>query len=104
MVDTNGIPKNLAVLLKSLESDVSKTTHRFKDVEKYINKRARKLQKLVPLIAKSKNWNKLFDLYEEIQKILEKVEDLEGSIKDGQEVPFSSEEIVSLMEQEEIND
>lgn len=107
MADINGISKNLIDQFNLLENNVSKTTYRFRDVESYINRRVKKLKKLIPSMAKSKNLDKLssiIDLFGEVQNVLEKLEELEGSVVKIKEIPIDGTEIMDLAGQEIIED
>ena len=101
MDNINCISTNLANQLKLLENNVLETTNRFKDVQIYINRRLKKLKRMVPLITKSNDWtNKLssiIDLFDEVQRVLEKVDELDGTII--QEVSLEDE-----IDIEEVND
>lgn len=95
MADINCISEKLVGQLKLLETSASETTHRFKDVESYINKRIKKLRKIIPLVSKSNDWafrlSAVIDLFDDIQKVLEKVDELEGSIVSVQEVELNDD-------------
>ena len=92
MADVNYISKKLVDQLRLLETNASETANRFKDVETYIECRLRKLKQMIPLA--SNDWanelSNIIDLFDEVQKVLEKVDELEGTIIDVQEVPLES--------------
>lgn len=95
MADVNHISEKLEGQFKLLEINALETAHRFKDVESYINKKIKKLKRIIPLVSKSHNWavrlSTVIDLFDDIQKVLEKVDELEGSIINIQEIAMCDE-------------
>lgn len=104
MVDINGISKNLVNQFDLLKTDITQATERFKDVEFYINCRIKKLKRLIPVIEKTKSFEKLsavIDLFGEVRAVLEKMDELEGSINKIKEVPIEIEtEMINFPAQE----
>lgn len=98
MDDINKIENNLSKQLKILETDVIKTGNKLKIMEKYIGIRVKRLNRLVPTLSQSKNWanrlSHIIDLFDEIQIVLEKMNEVDDSLIEVREVPLEEAETV----------
>jgi uncharacterized protein Yka (UPF0111/DUF47 family) len=91
MSELNDISKKLLSQLERFEKSASNATNRLKEVETYINKRLQKARGMLPSMeGHSEGWmaklSLIIDILEEIQRILDKMEDVGASVEPLDEV------------------
>lgn len=72
--------------VKELENNVFVKTSKLNNIGNYFDAKFRELRELLPL--NTSKINSVMDLMEQIQRVLEKIDEVEGSISTVKEVPF----------------